>query len=695
MNDRAATIFAPIGRNRDLLLVAALIGILVVILKPLPTVVMDILLSINITFSILILLTTVYVRQALDFAVFPSLLLVATLYRLALNIASTRLILADARTEETAAAGQVIQLFGDFVTRSNPVVGFIIFVVLVVIQFVVITKGSSRIAEVAARFTLDKMPGQQLSIDADLNAGLIDEHTAKDRRDRINQEADFYGAMDGASKFVRGDAIAGIIITLINILGGLVIGTVLNDWSFKKSIDTFTRLTIGDGLVSQIPALVISISAGLIVTRSSTPTNLGSDLVTQLFSNPRAIAITAVFLLVMIPVGLPVGVLLIGALILGTVAWWLWQEEGRVATEEVLEEEAAAAQETSEPREVLLSGVDPLELEVGYGLVTLVDPGDGGGLLHRVSLIREQLAGELGLVIPPVRIRDNMQLKPGDYLFKLRGESVGGGEILLDHWLAMDAGLELESIDGVPTKEPAFGIDAIWIREENKGRAEALGYTVVDIVSVLATHLTEMIREHTAELLTREEVNRLIDRTREDAPEVVKEVIPDLLKIGSVQKVLQGLLREKVPVRDLEAILEALADWAPRSTDPEVLTEYVRHALARTICRQHAHSDGRLYVISVDPKLEEYVSAAVEHSERGSFLRLSPEMAEPITQSVSHELERLVSGGHPPVVLTSPQIRLQVRRLLENAVPGVVVLSYNEVARGVTVESVGVARVDG
>jgi len=300
----------------------------------------------------------------------------------------------------------------------------------------------------------------------------------------------------------------------------------------------------------------------------------------------------------------------------------------------------------------------------------------------------------LGLVIPPVRIRDNMQLKPGDYLFKLRGETVGGGEALLDHWLAMDAGLELESIDGVPTQEPAFGIDAIWIREENKGRAEALGYTVVDIVSVLATHLTEMIREHTAELLTREEVNRLIDRTSEDAPEVVKEVIPDLLKIGIVQKVLQGLLREKVPIRDLEAILEALADWAPRSTDPEVLTEYVRHALARTICRQHAHSDGRLHVISIDPKLEEYVSAAVEHSERGSFLRLSPEMAEPITQSVSRELERLVSGGHPPVVLTSPQIRLQVRRLLENAVPGVVVLSYNEVARGVTVESVGVARVD-
>ena len=696
MSDRVAAILAPIGRNRDLVLVAGLIGILVVILKPLPTVVMDFLLSINLTFSILILLTTVYVRQALDFAVFPSLLLVTTLYRLALNIASTRLILADAGTAETAAAGEVIQLFGQFVTRGNPVVGFIIFVVLVVIQFVVITKGASRIAEVAARFTLDKMPGQQLSIDADLNAGLIDEKQAKERRDRINQEADFYGAMDGASKFVRGDAIAGIIITLINIAGGLVIGTVMNGWSFGKSVETFTLLTIGDGLVSQIPALVISISAGLIVTRSSTPTNLGSDLVTQLFSNPRAIAITAGFLLIMIPVGLPVGVLLIGACLLGALAYWVKEEEGRATV--VAEEIEAAAQEeahaAAEPAAGALPVVDPLELEVGYGLVTMVDPGDGGGLLHRVSLIREQLASELGLVIPPVRIRDNMQLKPGDYRIKLRGETVGEGEILLDHWLAMDSGLGLEPIEGVPTKEPAFGIDALWIREEHKGRAEALGYTVVDIVSVLATHLTELIREFASDLLTREEVNRLIERTQEESPAVVKEVIPDLLKVGQVQKVLQALLREKVPIRDLEAILEALADWGGQTQDPEVLTEYVRNALGRTICRQHIGPDGRLHVVSLDPKLEEYVAGAVETSERGSFLRLSPEMAEPITRSVSRALEPLVQGGHPPAVLTSPQIRLQVRRLLENAVPGVVVLSYNEVARGVAVESVGVARVD-
>lgn len=694
MNERAMTWVAPLGRNRDLFLVVALIGILVTILAPLPTPVLDVALSINITFSVLILLTTVYVRQALDFSVFPSLLLVMTLARLALNIASTRLILGNAGDGEKKAAGEVIYLFGNFVTGSNPVVGFIIFVVLVVIQFVVVTKGSSRIAEVAARFTLDKMPGQQLSIDADLNAGLIDESQAKERRDRINQEADFYGAMDGASKFVRGDAIAGIIITLINIVGGLVIGMTMLGWGFERSVDTFTLLTIGDGLVSQIPALVVSISAGLIVTRSSTPSDLGSDLVTQVFSNPRAIAITAVFLLVLIPLGLPWWVLIAGAGILGSVSYFLRQEQIRVADDTASESEGEADVEDSEPSGKEIPSVDPLEFELGYGLVSLVDPAEGGGLLHRVSRIRERLASELGLVIPPVRIRDDMGLKPGEYRLKLRGETVGEGEVLLRHWLAMDSGRALDPIDGIPTREPAFGVEAWWIREEQRERAESLGYTVVDIVNVLSTHLTETLREHAAELLTREEVNRLLDRTREDAPAVVAEVVPDLLKVGQVQKVLQSLLREMVPIRDLEAILEALADWAPRTQDPELLTEYVRQALGRTICRQHADLEGRLHVITLDPQLEEFIGGAVEHTERGSFLRLAPEMSEPITRSVTGTLERLVAGGHPPVVITAPQVRSQVRRLLENAVPGVAVLSYNEIARGVSVESSGVARVD-
>jgi len=697
MSERLATLAAPIGRNRDLVLVAALAGILVAILVPMPTPVMDVLLTMNITFSFLILLTTIYVRQALDFSVFPSLLLLTTLFRLALNIASTRLILGNAGVKETRAAGEVIFLFGDFVTGSNPVVGFIIFIVLVVIQFVVVTKGSSRIAEVAARFTLDKMPGQQLSIDADLNAGLIDEKTAKNRRDRINQEADFYGAMDGASKFVRGDAIAGIIITLINIVGGLIIGMTMIGWGFEKSVRTFTLLTIGDGLVSQLPALVTSIAAGLIVTRSSTPTNLGSDLVTQLFSNPRAIAITAVILLVLVPVGLPWWVLIIGAGLLGGLSWFLRGEQGRAreqAEADAEAETATAAAAGPDAKPPHPRSVDPLELEVGYGLVALVDPGEGGGLLGRVSRIREQLAGELGLVIPPVRIRDNMQLAPNEYRIQLRGEVVGAGTVLLHHCLAMDSGLGLEPIDGVATKEPAFGVDALWIREENRGRAGALGYTVVDIESVLSTHLTEVVREHAAELLTREEVHRLVERAQSESAAVVREVVPDLLKVGQVQKVLQRLLREKVPIRDLEAILEALADWAPRTQDPEVLTEYVRHALARTLCRQHAGADGSLHVITIDPGLEEYIAGAIEHGERGSFLRLSPEMSDPIIRAVTRALERLVGEGYAPVVLTSPQVRLQLLRLLENAIPGVVVLSYNEVARGVAVEAASVARVD-
>ncbi|MFQ5654735.1 MAG: flagellar biosynthesis protein FlhA [Planctomycetota bacterium] len=690
-NTAIASLVRPLERNRDLALVVAVLGILIAILVPLPTAVMDVFLAINITFSLLILLTTIYVREPLDFSVFPSLLLVVTLYRLALNIATTRLILGGAGQDKTYAAGKVIFVFGNFVTGNNAIVGFIIFCVIVVIQFVVITKGASRIAEVAARFTLDKMPGQQLSIDADLNAGLIDEETAKGRRDRINREADFYGAMDGASKFVRGDAIAGIIITLINIIGGLIIGVTINGWSFQEAVKTFTLLTIGDGLVSQIPALVVSIAAGLIVTRTATETTLGSDLVTQLFSNPRAIAITAGFLLVLVPIGLPPVVLVMGALLFGGIAYLIVLRQREA---EVGRQEEPVAEAPSQPTEMSLPPIDPLELEVGYGLVTLVDPGDRGGLLQRIGLIREQIASELGIVIPPVRIRDNMQFKPNTYSIKLRGEPIAGGSVMVDHSLAMDAGLGLETIDGIPTKEPAFGIDAVWITEENKGRVEALGYTVVDPTSVLATHLTEVIRDHAAELLTREEVKQLVDRVREESPAVVAEVIPDLLKLGEVQKVLQALLREKVMVRDLEGILECLADWAPRTKDPEILSEYVRHSLGRSICRTYADDEGRLHVITLDPKLEEYITNATEHGDRGSFLRLSPDMVSPLVQCISKALGRLISAGHPPIVLTAPQVRLQVRRMLENPVPGVVVLSYNEVARGAAVESAGVARMN-
>ncbi|MFN0059545.1 MAG: flagellar biosynthesis protein FlhA [Planctomycetota bacterium] len=680
----------PFGANRDLVFMAAVIGMLLAILLPLPTLVIDALLSINITLALLILLTAIYVKTPLDFSVFPSLLLVTTLFRLALNIASTRLILANAGDEKELAAGRVIQVFGETVSGNNPLVGFILFVVIVVIQFVVITKGATRIAEVAARFTLDKMPGQQLSIDADLNAGLIDEKVARQRREQISHEADFYGSMDGASKFVRGDAIAGIIITIINLVAGFILGMTQYGMDFGTAVRVFSTLTIGDGLVSQVPALIVSIAAAMIVTRQTGESNLGFDLLSQMFSSPRAVGVTAVFLLLLLPLGLPWYFLIFGAGTLGGAAYFL----GGAARVRESTPAVATEQKPTGPAPVTMPPVDPLELEVGYRLVSLVDQGDGGGLLQRIALIRDQIASELGLVIPPVRIRDNMQFKPSDYALMLRGQKIAGGTILVDHYLAMDSGLGLEALEGVKTKEPAFGIDAVWISEEHKSRAEAMGYTVVDGVSVISTHLTEVLRDHAAELLTREEVTALLQKIKAQAPAVVNEVTPELLKTGDIQKVLQNLLREKVPIRDLEAILESLADWAPKTKDPEVLTEYARHALQRTLCSQYADKEQRLHVITLDPRLEDYVQNAVEHTERGSFLRLSPEMQTPIVRAVTRALEALVAKGHAPVILSAPQVRLQVRRLLESHVPGVVTLSYNEVVRGVTVESLGVAKIE-
>lgn len=681
----------PIAANRDLFLVVAIIGILISILLPMPGQIMDAALALNIGFSLLVLITAIYVRSPLDFSVFPSLLLVMTLYRLALNIATTRLILGNSGDQGDLAAGTVIRVFGTTVTAGNTVVGFVIFAVIVIIQFVVITKGATRIAEVAARFTLDKMPGQQLSIDADLNAGLIDEETAKKRRERIAAEADFYGAMDGASKFVRGDAIAGILITLINIVGGLAIGVLSYGMSVTEAASLFTRLTIGDGLVSQVPALLVSVAAALIVTRQSTESNLGVDLIGQLFSSPRAVAITATFLVLLIGLGLPPIVLLFFASILGVVSFMMSRSAQEAAELEAEEDEVD--EESAGPREVAVAPVDPLELEVGYGLINLVESGESGGLLRRIGLIREQLASELGTVIPSVRIRDNMQFHANDYAVKLRGETVAHGTVVPDEYLAMDSGLGLDPIEGTKTKEPAFGIDAIWIREENKGRAEAMGYTVVDPVSVMATHLTEVVREHASELLTREETHRLVEKVKENAASVVEELIPDVLKMGDVQKVLQGLLKEKVSIRDLETILETLADWGPRSRDPEVLIEYVRNGLSRSIVAPYTDPEGALHVITLDPRVEEYIAGAIEHNERGSVLRLGPESTRPIIESVGRTLESLVRIGHPPLVLTTPQIRSQVRRVLERSIAGVTVLSYNEAAN-YTVESHGVAKID-
>ncbi|MEO0586538.1 MAG: flagellar biosynthesis protein FlhA, partial [Planctomycetota bacterium] len=588
---------------------------------------------------------------------------------------------------------------------STVVVGVILFVILIIVQFVVITKGSTRISEVAARFTLDGMPGKQMAIDADLNAGLIDEKAAKARREEISQEADFYGAMDGAAKFVRGDAIAGIIITVVNIIGGLTVGIALKGWSFGDSVSVFTRLTVGDGLVSQLPAFVISIAAGLIVTRSSSRSDLGDELTKQLTSRGAALGITAGFLAAMGFLGLPMVPMLMLSAALGVTAWVVSRAEKReVAAAKTQAASAAPVPETKPVEEALK--VDTLELEVGYQLVRMVDTTQGGDLLDRVSMIRRQLAGEMGIVMPPVRIRDNMQLAPHQYALRVRGNVVAGGQVFPGQYLAMDSGLAQEKLAGTPTREPAFGLAATWVEAGQKQRAETLGYTVVDATSVLSTHLTEVVKTHAHELLTREETNHLIEQLKETAPKLVEEVLGGetaLVKPGELQRVLQNLLNERVSIRDLETIVETLGDWASRTKDMDVLTEYVRNALRRTICAQYAvdpveefKEDGtpalpKLCCVSLDPALEDRIASYVERSGEGTSLSMPPAVGNRITAAIVEELNRLTAGGHHPVVLASPQVRAQVRILIEPHLPGAAVLGYNEVSKGVEVESLGMA----
>ncbi|MEM0915356.1 MAG: flagellar biosynthesis protein FlhA [Planctomycetota bacterium] len=700
---------------RTLLVPIAFIALLGVIVVPMPPAVMDILLSANLALAAVILLTTIYVTSPLDFSVLPSLLLGTTLFRLVLNIATTRMILsADAATPEQAeyVAGSVIATFASLVVgggddASTVVVGVILFIILIIVQFVVITKGSTRISEVAARFTLDGMPGKQMAIDADLNAGLIDEQTAKSRREEISREADFYGAMDGAAKFVRGDAIAGIIITIVNIIGGLLVGIALKGWSVGESVELFTRLTVGDGLVSQLPAFVISIAAGLIVTRSSSKSDLSNELTRQLMSRGAALGITSGFLAAMGFLGLPMLPMLMLSAALGTAAWVVHRADKRKAAATATAEakaQAAAAPETKPVEQALK--VDTLELEVGYQLVRMVDTTQGGDLLDRVSSIRRQLAGEMGIVMPPVRIRDNMQLAPHGYALKVRGNTVASGQVFPGQFLAMDSGLASEPLPGTKTREPAFGLEATWIEAGQKQRAETLGYTVVDATSVLSTHITEVVKTHSHELLTREETNHLIEQLKESAPKLVEEVLGGeaaLVKPGELQRVLQNLLKERVSIRDLETIVETLGDWAPRTKDLDVLTEYVRNALRRTICSQYVveptqefGDDGtpalpKLYCVSLDPALEDRIAGFVERSGEGTSMSMPPAVANRITSAIVSELDRLTQGGHHPVVLASPQVRAQVRILLEPHLPAAAVLGYNEVSKGVDVESLGMA----
>ena len=670
-----------IGKHYGLLLPTFSMSLILVILIPLPTGMMDLLLLTNISLSGVILLSVMYLEGPLDFSSFPSLLLGMTLYRLVLNTATTRLILTN------ADAGQVIATFGGFVARGSLAVAIIIFAIIVVIQFVVITKGATRIAEVAARFTLDGMPGKQMAVDADLNAGVITEHEAKTRRADITREADFYGAMDGASKFVRGDAIAGIVITFINILGGIYVGLVELGLPLGETLRRFTILTIGDGLVSQIPAFIVSIAAALIVTRSAEKKNLGEELLRQLTAKPLALILTAAFLCVLSLTPLPKAPLALLMLSCLALAYLLTRRD------KVLAAQVAAAKARPagpEPIEKHLTP-DPMELNVGYGLIRLVDRKQGGDLLDRITNMRRQVAQEFGIVIPPIRIRDDMQLQPNQFRVKLKGLAIGDAEVMPGHLLAMDAGAVSEPVHGIETTEPAFGLPALWIEEGQRHEAEHRNYTVVEPSSVVATYLTELIKRHADELLTRQEVNRLLDHLREGAGKLVEEVVPDVLKPGEIQRVLQALLRERVPIRDLEAILETISEVSPRTKDTEILTEYARNALARTLCHLHKADDGRIHCITLDPTLEELISKGLERSDRGAILTIPPPLQARIIDAIGAQAERATPStrGRPPVLLCPPQIRPWVRRMIEARLPSVAVLSYNEIVRGFEVESHG------
>jgi flagellar biosynthesis protein FlhA len=693
-------LLAQIHKHKGMIFPLSFVSLLLVILIPLPPGVMDLLLVFNFTLSVIVLVTTIYVQSPLEFAVFPSLLLSVTLFRLVLNVATVRLVLTagdragDAQAALTAA-GQVIYAFADLVTKGSLAVGIIIFIIIVVIQFVVITKGATRISEVAARFTLDAMPGKQMAIDADLNAGIINESEARKRRSDIAQEADFYGAMDGASKFVRGDAVAGIIITFVNVLGGLYVGMFEHGWGLLDCLSLYTKLTIGDGLVSQVPAFIVSLAAGLIVTRTSSKSNLGDEFLSQVFAKPKALIIAAAFLGLLLFTGLPRGPLIIIGSCCGGLAYTLNRGSVKAAKVAAGKEREKLSKKEPEKVEKLLD-LDAMELEVGYGLVRLVDAAKGGDLLERISLIRRQIAIDLGIIVPPVRIRDNMQLGANDYAVKLKGQTIGKGVTYPEQFLAMDNGATSGAIAGaVQTTEPAFGLPAYWITESQRSQAELLNYTVVEATAVVATHLTELIKSHAHELLTRQDVKNLLDHLKVRVPALVEEVIPTQIKPGELQKVMQNLLRERVPVRDLETILETLGDYAARTKDLEILTEYVRHALARTICKQYVDEKDRLWCVTLDPALEELINGHLERSDRGTTNTMPPVTAQKITQQIVTRSGEMTQAGRSAVLLCGPQIRASVRKMIEPGAPQLAVLGYNEIVPEVAVEAVALVGLNG
>jgi flagellar biosynthesis protein FlhA len=672
--------------HTDLLAAVAVVCVVTMLVVPLPSALLDLLITINISAALTIVVATMYLGKALDFASFPSLLLLTTMFRLAINVSVTRLILT------TGNAGSVVKAFGSFVVGGNVIVGLVIFLILVVIQFVVVTNGAGRVAEVGARFTLDAMPGKQMAIDADLNAGLITDDQARTRRSEIAREADFYGAMDGASKFVKGDAMAALIITAINLVGGIIVGMLQHHLGFGEATHQYSLLTVGDGLAAQIPALLISVATGIIVTRAASDRDLGSDIANQVLSQRKAplVAAAAIGLFALVP-GLPKLPFLFIAAIFGAVGWGV--RHGMPAAQDAAAAAAKAAKAAlpsagDEP--ISEVGVDALELAIGFGLVPLVDGGPSSPLLRRVSMIRRQIASDLGLVIPPVRIHDELGMESHEYVLKVRGSEVTRGRIMPGHLLAMDPGDATGTVQGIPTREPAFGLDAVWVQESSRGEAEALGYTVVDAESVIVTHLTETIRTHAAELLTRQDVRALLDKLKETNAAVVEEVVPDALSLGEIQRVLQSLLAEGVPIRDLGTIVEAIGDKARTTRDTSLLSEYARQALGRAITAPHLDDHLRLQAITLDPAIEQEVSTSITQTTDGEYLAMDPPRAQAIVNALRTQVEHATARGSRPVLLCSARIRRHLRRLTAQAQPHLAVCSYNEIAPGIDVETIGV-----
>ncbi|MFJ7648159.1 flagellar biosynthesis protein FlhA [Lysinibacillus sp. NPDC097279] len=674
---------------RDIGVLGAVILIVAMLIIPLPPWMLSFLIVINITLGLIVLLTAMSMKEALDFSIFPSVILLLTLFRLGLSVSTTRAILAN------GDAGSVVETFGDFVVGGNVLVGLVVFLILVLIQFIVITKGAERVAEVAARFTLDAMPGKQMSIDADLNAGVISEREARERRDKVAGEADFYGAMDGATKFVKGDAIASMVMVIINLLFGIIIGVVQMGLPFAEAATHFSKLTVGDGIVSQIPALLISTATGIVVTRASSKGSLGEDITGQLFAQAKLLYVaggTIILLGLFTPipnwVTLPIGISLIAGA-------YMMDRKKPEDEEELLEiEEEVATDGMKSPENVVnLLNVDPIEFEFGYGLIPLVDAAQGGDLLDRVIMIRRQLALELGIVIPVVRIRDNIQLQPNEYRIKIKGNEMARGELLLDHYLAMSPGDD-DSIEGIDTVEPSFGLPAKWITEQVKEDAEMSGYTVVDPPSVVSTHLTEIIRANAHELLGRQETKQLIDHLRETHPILVEELTPAPLSTGEIQKVLGKLLRENVSVRNLPIIFETLADYAKLTSDTDILTEYVRQSLARQITSQYVGGSSSLKVITVSGKVEKMIADSIQQTDHGNYLAMDPQDSQIVLETIASEVERVSFMEQSAIILCSPAVRMYLRQLTERYFPQIPVLSYNELDASIEIQSVGVVNVE-